>query len=215
MTIWSELRRRNVLRMAALYLVAAWLILQVTEVLAGLLDLPDWVGPLVLATLAIGLPIALALSWFFEITDSGITRDPGEDAAVNGAALSGRKLDFVIIAMLTAAVLVFAALTWWPDRPIEQSIAVLAFDNMSDDPAQDYFSDGIAEEILGKLARLPELRVISRSSSFSSSLRSIHSSTTSSCRSTSSHRASAPWYRSASRIGSSSLPTHACGAPFT
>ncbi|MCG8369515.1 MAG: tetratricopeptide repeat protein [Proteobacteria bacterium] len=153
--------------MAALYLVAAWLILQVTEVLTGLLDIPDWVGPLVLATLAIGLPIALVLSWFFEITDSGITRDPGEDAAGKDAGLSGRKLDFVIIAMLAAAVLVFAALTWWPSRPVEQSIAVLAFDNMSDDPAQDYFSDGIAEEILGTLAKFPELRVISRSSSFS------------------------------------------------
>ncbi len=153
--------------MAALYLVAAWLILQVTEVLSGLLDLPDWVGPLVRATLAIGLPIALALAWFFEITDAGITRDPGEDGADKDAALSGRKLDFVIIAMLAAAVLVFAAVTWWPDRPVEQSIAVLAFDNMSDDPAQDYFSDGIAEEILGTLAKFPELRVISRSSSFS------------------------------------------------
>ena len=167
MTIWSELRRRNVLRMAALYLVAAWLILQVTEVLSGLLDLPDWVGPLVLATLAIGLPIALALAWFFEVTDSGITRDPGRDVAGKDTALSGRKLDFVIIAMLAAAVLVFAALTWWPERPVEQSVAVLAFNNMSDDPAQDYFSDGIAEEILGTLARIPELRVISRSSSFS------------------------------------------------
>ncbi|MEL7450277.1 MAG: tetratricopeptide repeat protein [Pseudomonadota bacterium] len=165
MSLWSELRRRNVLRMAALYLVAAWLILQVTEVLTGLLAVPDWVGPVVLATLAIGLPIALVLAWFFEITDSGITRDPG--AGGPDAALSGRRLDFVIIAVLVAAILVFAGLTWGPDRPVEKSIAVLAFNNMSDDPAQDYFSDGIAEEILGTLAKLPELRVISRSSSFS------------------------------------------------
>ena len=153
--------------MAALYLVSAWLILQVTEVLSGLIDLPEWVGPLVLTMLAIGLPIALALAWFFEITDSGITRDPGGAVAHTDAALTGRRLDFVIIAMLAAAILVFAGLTWWPDRPVDQSIAVLAFDNMSDDPAQDYFSDGIAEEILGTLAKLPELRVISRSSSFS------------------------------------------------
>ena len=167
MTIWSELRRRNVLRMAALYLVSAWLILQVAEVLSGLIDLPDWVGPLVLAMLAIGLPIALALAWFFEITDAGITRDPGTESAGRHSALSGRRLDFVIIAMLAAALLVFAALTWWPDRPAEKSIAVLAFDNMSDDPAQDYFSDGIAEEVLATLAKFPEMRVISRSSSFS------------------------------------------------
>lgn len=153
--------------MAALYLVAAWLILQVTEVLSGLIDLPEWVGPLVLAMLTIGLPIALVLAWFFEITDSGISRDSGGAAAGTDASLAGRRLDFVIIAMLAAAVLVFAALTWWPARPVDQSIAVLAFDNMSDDPAQDYFSDGIAEEILGTLAGFPELRVISRASSFS------------------------------------------------
>lgn len=167
MTIWSELRRRNVLRMAALYLVSAWLILQVTEVLSGLINLPEWLGPVVLTMLAIGLPIALVLAWFFEITDSGITRDAREEAAGTEAALARRRLDFVVLSMLAAAILVFAGLTWWPDRPVDQSIAVLAFDNMSDDPAQDYFSDGIAEEILGTLAKLPELRVISRSSSFS------------------------------------------------
>ena len=163
---WSELRRRNVLRMAALYLVSAWLILQVTEVVSGLIEIPDWVGPLVLAMLAIGLPIALVLAWFFEITESGITRDAGELAGAE-TALGGRRLNFVIMSMLVAAVLVFAWLTWWPDRIVERSIAVLAFDNMSDDPAQEYFSDGMSEEILGTLAEFPELSVISRSSSFS------------------------------------------------
>jgi len=163
---WSELRRRNVLRMAALYLVSAWLILQVTEVVSGLVELPDWLGPLVLAMLAIGLPIALVLAWFFEITTSGITRDQGS-AAGTGTTLAGRRLNFVIMSMLAAAVLVFAWLTWWPDRPVEKSIAVLAFNNMSDDPAQEYFSDGMSEEILGTLAGFPELSVISRSSSFS------------------------------------------------
>lgn len=167
MKIWSELRRRNVLRMAALYVVAAWLILQVTEVLSGLLDVPEWLGPVVLAMLVIGLPIALVMSWFFEITDSGVERDPDDVAAGASAGLSGRHLDFIIIAILGAAILVFAWLTWWPDLPQERSIAVLAFDNMSDDPAQEYFSDGIAEELLGTLARIPALRVISRSSSFS------------------------------------------------
>jgi TolB-like protein/Tfp pilus assembly protein PilF len=167
MTIWSELRRRNVLRMAALYIVAAWLILQVTEVLSGLIDLPEWVGPLVLTMLAIGLPIALVLAWFFEITESGITHDPGTEAPRTAATLTGRRLDFVIISLLAAALLVFAWLTWWPDQSAEKSIAVLAFENMSDDPTQEYFSDGIAEEILGTLAQIPELRVISRSSSFS------------------------------------------------
>jgi TolB-like protein/Tfp pilus assembly protein PilF len=165
MKIWSELRRRNVLRMGALYVVAAWLVVQVVDVLAGLVPMPDWLGPAVLAMLAVGLPIALALAWFFEITDSGIARDHGEASAATD--LTGRRLDFVIIAILAAALLVFGWLNWRQDRPVEQSIAVLAFDNMSDDPAQEYFSDGISEEILGALAKVPELSVISRSSSFS------------------------------------------------
>ena len=167
MRIWSELRRRNVLRMAALYLVAAWLILQVTEVLSGLIELPDWVGPLVLAMLAIGLPIALVLSWFFEITEAGISREAPEGAARKEATTTGRRLNVVIISMLAAGILVTGWLAWRPDGPVEKSIAVLAFDNMSDDPAQAYFSDGISEEILGTLAKVPELRVTSRSSSFS------------------------------------------------
>jgi adenylate cyclase len=173
MKFWSELRRRNVLRMAALYLVAAWLLLQVTEVLSGLIDLPDWLGPLVLAMLVTGLPVALIISWFFEITGSGIARDSSDVKDSPTSGLSGRRLDFVIISMLAAAVLVFAWLTWWPESPAEKSIAVLAFDNMSDDPAQEYFSDGIAEELLGMLSGIPELRVISRSSSFSFKGRNI------------------------------------------
>ena len=153
--------------MAALYLVTAWLVLQVTEVLSGLVDLPEWLGPAVLAMLVIGLPIALVISWFFEITESGVARDAGDATAASDTVPSDRRLDFIIISILAAAILVFAWLTWWPEPPVEKSIAVLAFDNMSDDPAQEYFSDGISEELLGALAQIPELRVISRSSSFS------------------------------------------------
>jgi TolB-like protein/Flp pilus assembly protein TadD/uncharacterized membrane protein YhdT len=167
MKLWSELKRRNVLRMTALYLVTAWLILQVTEVLSGLIGVPDWVGPIVLAMLVIGLPIVLVISWFFEITESGITRDPGDVEATSAGGLTGRQFDFIIISLLAAALVVFATLTWWPETPADKSIAVMAFDNMSDHPEQEYFSDGISEEILGMLAQNPGLRVISRSSSFS------------------------------------------------
>jgi TolB-like protein/Tfp pilus assembly protein PilF len=167
MKIWSELRRRNVPRMAVLYLVSAWLILQVTEVLNGLLRLPEWVGPLVLTMLALGLPIALALAWFFEIGESGVIRDSGAASPAGTASAGVRRVDIVIIAMLAAAILAFTWLGWRDDGPADRSVAVLAFDNMSDDPAQDYFSEGISEEILGTLARSPQLRVISRSSSFS------------------------------------------------
>ena len=167
MKLWSELSRRNVLRMAALYLVTSWLILQVTEVLSSLVGVPDWVGPLVLAMLVIGLPIVLVISWFFEITEAGISRDPADVKAAPVSPPAGRQLDFIIISILAAALFVFAWLTWWPDAPVEKSIAVMAFENMSDDPAQEYFSNGISEEILGMLAQSPGLRVVSRSSSFS------------------------------------------------
>ena len=112
MKIWSELRRRNVLRMGALYAIAAWLIVQVVDVLSGLVELPDWIGPLVVAMLAVGFPIALALAWFFEITDSGIARDEGPGITGADRGLAGRRLDFIIIAMLAAALVVFATLTW-------------------------------------------------------------------------------------------------------
>jgi len=82
MGLVSELRRRNVLRMAVLYVVAAWLIMQVAEVIIGLANLPEWIGPTILGLLAIGFPIAIALSWFYEITLEGISLEkdvaPGE-----------------------------------------------------------------------------------------------------------------------------------------
>jgi len=77
--VLSELKRRNVLRMAVLYVVAAWLVMQVAEVLIGLVNLPDWLGPTLLALLAIGFPIALIFSWFFEITPEGLR--PEKDVA--------------------------------------------------------------------------------------------------------------------------------------
>jgi TolB-like protein/Flp pilus assembly protein TadD len=165
MRLFSELRRRNVLRMAALYLVAAWLVMQVAEVLMTLAALPDWVGPLVLALLAVGFPIALILSWFYELTPEGISLDKAAEAPA--AAFSHRRVDVIIIALLSAALLMFAYDKWWPGEQAGRSVAVLAFENLSGDPEQEYFSDGIAEELLNTLAQLPGLRVISRSSAFS------------------------------------------------
>jgi len=167
MGFFSELKRRNVFRMAALYLVSAWLVMQVAEVVIGLANLPDWIGPLTLVMLGVGLPIALILSWFYELTPEGITldQDAVEAAAIREAR--GRRVDFVVIAVLCAAVVMFAYDKWWPEEVLEQSIAVLAFENMSGDPEQEYLSDGIAEELLNALAKIPELHVTSRSSSFS------------------------------------------------
>ena len=167
MGLISELRRRNVLRMAVLYLVAAWLIVQVAEVLIDLAKLPDWIGTTTLGLLAIGFPIALILSWFYEITPGGISLEKDLDQAEPITHVTGRRLDFIVISLLCAAVILFAYDKWWIGPPPEKSIAVLPFENMSGDPDQEYFSDGISEELLNLLAQYKTLKVIARTSSFS------------------------------------------------
>ena len=167
MRLVSELRRRNVIRMAVLYMVAAWLVMQVAEVVIALASLPTWAGASVLVVLAIGFPVALVLSWFYEITPAGIALEKDVAPGDSITHITGRRMDFIVISLLAAAVIVFAIHTWWPTAPIDRSVAVLAFENMSDDPEQEYFSDGISEELLNRLARINELHVISRSSSFS------------------------------------------------
>jgi TolB-like protein/Tfp pilus assembly protein PilF len=154
----SELRRRNVLRMAALYVVSAWLVLQVVDVLGEILLWPLWAEQLILVILVIGLPIALVISWFYEVTPGGVRRE--EDVPSATAAPHGRAVDFVIISVLCAAVLVFAYDKWWPQAPVARSIAVMPFQNLSGYPEQEYFSDGIAEETLNLLADINALKVI-------------------------------------------------------
>jgi TolB-like protein/Flp pilus assembly protein TadD len=165
--LFTELKRRNVLRMAALYIVAAWLVMQVAGVLIDLGALPEWSGLWVLTVLAIGFPIALISSWFFELTPEGVALEKEIAADDVVAHTSSRRMDFVIIAMLSAAVIMFAHDKWWPKGRMEQSIAVLPFENLSGDPGQEYFSDGISEEILNLLAQIKPLKVLARTSSFS------------------------------------------------
>jgi len=167
MGLVSELRRRNVLRMLVLYVVAAWLFMQVAEVLIDLAKLPDWIGTTTLWLLAVGFPIALIFSWFYEITPEGVSLEKDVDPAESITHVTGRRLDFLVISLLCAGLILFAYDKWWISPPPEQTIAVLPFVNMSDDASNEYFSDGISEEILNLLAQVPDLRVTSRSSAFS------------------------------------------------
>ena len=167
MSIIQELKRRNVFRMGAVYIVAAWLLMQVAEVLISLANWPGWIGPTLLWLLAVGFPIALLLSWFYQITPEGISLEDEGAPSTTTTRVTDRRFDFIVISLLTAAVLLFAYDKWWPRDSTSTSIAVLAFEDLSADGDQEYFSDGISEELLNLLARVPNLRVISRTSAFS------------------------------------------------
>ncbi len=176
-SVWGELKRRNVVRVAVAYAIVSWLILQLTDVLVPLLDLPEWVGRFVFLLLVIGFLLALILSWAYELTPQGVKLEKNVDRSESITHITGRKIDFVIIGVLVVAVGFLLVDKLYPGEgdtaPDEviaterKSIAVLPFINLSSDPEQEYFSDGLAEELLNLLTRIPELRVTSRSSAFS------------------------------------------------
>ena len=108
MGLVPKLRRGNVLRMAVLYVVAACLIMQVAEVFIDLANLPNWIGPTILGLLAIGFSIALIYSWFYELTPEGICLEKDVDPTESTSHITGRRLDFIVISLLCAAVILFA-----------------------------------------------------------------------------------------------------------
>jgi len=180
--LWEELKRRNVMRVAIAYAVVSWLILQLADVLVPLLALPEWVGRLVFLLLLVGLPLALFFAWAFELTPDGLKREKDVDHSRSVTRTTGRKLDFAITGVLLAALAFFSvdkfllesdrtprssATNEITSTKVRQSIAVLPFVNMSSDPEQEFFSDGLSEEILNLLAKIPMLKVIGRTSSFS------------------------------------------------
>ncbi|MEZ5467415.1 MAG: tetratricopeptide repeat protein [Lysobacterales bacterium] len=186
MKLLAELKRRNVFRMAGLYLVGAWLIIQIAETLLPAFDVPGWVLRAVIILLAIGFIPALIFSWVFELTPEGVKRDVEVDHSSGAAVHSARKLDIAIIVLLLG---IGVLMLWRPvpetappssvedsgkpdvvpesaEMSAKASVAVLPFLNMSPDADNEYFADGIAEELLNVLSRIDGLKVASRTSSF-------------------------------------------------
>jgi TolB-like protein/Tfp pilus assembly protein PilF len=198
MSLFAELKRRNVFRVGAAYAVAAWVLLQVLDVVGEILQLPPWGGRLILALLVAGFVLTLIFAWAYELTPEGLKRESEVDRSRSAATQTGRRLNRVIILTLVLALALFAAdkFLWDParDRALaaaaaeqarsevqaetaaaaaateqaaaENSIAVLPFADMSPGGDQQYFSDGIAEELLNALVRVDGLEVASRTSSF-------------------------------------------------
>jgi TolB-like protein/Tfp pilus assembly protein PilF len=170
-SFFAELKRRNVYKVAVAYAVVAWLLVQVATQVFPFLEIPNWVVRLVIVLVVIGFPIALVTAWAFEATPEGIKRTETADAM---PMASGQKkhawIYIVVIGAAISVALFFLGRYTAGNKTVsspDKSIAVLPFVNMSSDKEQDYFSDGLSEELLNQLAQIPQLRVIARTSSFS------------------------------------------------
>jgi len=191
MGIFSELKRRNVIRVAAAYVVIGWLLLQVADTLTPALHLPEWIMSAIALVLILGIVPVLLFSWVYELTPEGLKKDSEVDKSTSDTSQTAKKLNVITI----AAVVGIAALIGWQqlnppmhsevldkvvddtglqeapiaetgDGIVDASIAVLPFADLSPDNDQSHFSDGIAEEILNVLVRIESLKVASRTSAF-------------------------------------------------
>jgi len=171
MTLFRELKRRNVFRVGVAYIVVAWLILQFTDLVLENVSAPEWVMQVFMLGLAIGLPIAVFFAWAFELTPEGLKTTRQVDRSKSVTHNTGHKLDRIIIAVLIVAVGYFVWERQTGSEKVEElavvpSLAVLPFVNMSGNADNEYFSDGITEEILNSIVRLKIMDVIGRTSSF-------------------------------------------------
>ena len=188
MSFFSELNRRNVFRVIVLYVISSWVILQAADVLSAILPVPQWTGSFVFLLLALAFPLVVIFSWVYEITPEGIKREQDIRPEISVARVTGRRLEILIgvVAALAIVVVIVDRVVPEPHEAVESSeaadpaesagpqqsvdeysLAILPFDDMSETGDQAYFSDGLAEELLNLLAKLPELKVASRTSSFS------------------------------------------------
>src|SRR5437899_12530814 len=173
---FNELKRRNVIRAAGLYLVGAWLLTQVASTVLPMFGAPDWFPRSVVILLALGFLPALIFSWVFELTPQGLKRDEDVRPEESIAPQTGRRMNRMIIAVLVLALGYFAfdKFVLAPRRAAAtndsssdanaKSIAVLPFENLSDEKQNAYFAEGVQDEILTRLAKVADLKVIARTS---------------------------------------------------
>ncbi len=180
-SFFGELKRRNVYKVAIAYAVVAWLLIQIATQVFPFFEIPNWAVRLVVLLLILGFPVALILSWAFEITPEGIKRESEIEPDKSITLHTGRKIVGLTIALavIAAGLLAFqllrsksgssgvvsapTAVSTAAEVP-NKSIAVLPFDNLSDDKSNAYFAEGIQDEILTRLSKIAALKVISRTS---------------------------------------------------
>jgi TolB-like protein len=164
----AELKRRNVYRAAVLYGMAAWLLVQIATQVFPFFDVPNWAVRFIIVALVIGFPIAMLLAWAFELTPGGIVRTDDVDPAGAIGRSAGRILNFAIIGALQLVIAFLMFQRQWRNAAAgeipRKSVAVLPFENFSDDKRNAFFADGIQDDILTSLAKIRDLKVISRSS---------------------------------------------------
>ncbi len=170
---FAELKRRNVYKVAVAYAVVAWLLIQVATQVFPFLEIPNWVVRLVIMMITIGFPIALIIAWAFEATLEGIKRTEIADAMPTAAGQKKHAWIYIVVIGAAISVVLFfvgrysagnKTAAGVPNELPTKSIAVLPFDNLSGDPDNAYFAEGVQDEILTRLAKVADLKVISRTS---------------------------------------------------
>jgi len=182
MSFWKELSRRNVIKVGIAYAVAAWLIIHPVDIIFPILHLPEWSITLVAAILIILFPLVLIFSWVYEVTPKGLKKTKEVPASKSITHLTGKRLNYIITGLLVLVVVYFVIDKYFIGRgtvetkqatvvtetpKTQKTIAVLPFEDLSPAKDQEYFVDGLSEEILNSLTKISDIRVIARTSSFS------------------------------------------------
>jgi TolB-like protein len=174
MSFFEELKRRNVFRVGAAYVVVAWLILQVADVVLNNIEMPAWIFHLILLLLAIGFPVTLLLAWAYELTPDGIKKETDIAASASVSRQTGHKLNYVIIGALVVAVIYLVVFRGWIEVDGQVSlqtliarpaVIVLPFENTSGDENQDYLAFGLTDELIAGLQHTRDFPVVSRNAS--------------------------------------------------